>query len=219
MRPVHPAGARLAPHPAGRQGAPLVTLALLLGVAAAGTSAIAAEDAGPACARETCRYAGRPLVAALEDLRVRGLNLIFSSDLVRPELIVETEPPIAAPRQMLARLLAPFGLEARDGPAGTVLVVRSASSSSDESDGAEPDGAARDDLPLRTQPALREEVRVGTPTVAEASPVTTLKQDDIDRAPGVGNDAARSVAWLPGIASADKSAELSIRGGENDETT
>src|SRR5262245_29271278 len=214
MRPVHPAGARLAHLPAGRQGAPLVALALLLLSAPVTEGATSTEQTG-GCIQATCRYAGRPLVAALEDLRARGLNLVFSSDLVRPELIVGSEPPIAAPRQTLARLLAPFGLEARDGPAGTVLVVRSASSASEESYGAE----AAPDPPLLPTPALREEVRVGTSIGGETSPVTTLNPNDVERATVIGGDAARSIAWLPGVASADKSAAFSIRGGGGDETT
>src|SRR5437870_446876 len=113
MQSVYPAGAGRARRPAHRRGARPVTLALLLlGVPAADASSTPSYGAHPACAQETCRYAGRPLIAALEDLRARGLNLVFSSDLVRPDLIVETEPPIAAPRQVLARILAPFGLEA-----------------------------------------------------------------------------------------------------------
>src|SRR5262245_17812116 len=216
MRSVSPADAGPARRPArGCVTRPVALALLLLAVPAAGVSASPPDGAGPVCAKETCRYAGRPLVAALEDLRARGLNLVFSSDLVRPDLIVETEPPIAAPRQVLARILAPFGLEARDGAAGTVLIVRTSSVPSGASDAA--DGPAREPLPAK--PPLREEVRVGPSTDGEPAPVTTLNRDAIDRAPGVADDAARSITWLPGIAPADKSAELSIRGGESDETT
>ena len=210
MQSVYPAGAGSVRRPARRRGVRPVTLALLLLAApAVDASSIPPDGTGPACAQETCRYAGRPLIAALEDLRARGLNLVFSSDLVRPDLIVGTEPPIAAPRQVLLRILAPFGLDARDGPAGTILIVRTTSVPPGGSDAA--DGAARGPLPAR--PPLREEVRVGPSTDDGPAPVTTLNREAIDRAPVVGDDAARSIAWLPGIAPADKSAELSIRGG------
>lgn len=216
MQSVYPADTGPARRPTRARGARPVTLALLLlGAPAADTSAGPPDGAGPACPLATCRYAGRPLITALEDLRARGLNLVFSSDLVRPDLIVETEPPIAAPRQVLNRILAPFGLDARDGPAGTILIVRAMSIPSDGSDAA--DGAAREPLPAR--PPLREEVRVGPSTDGEPAPVTTLNQEAIDRLPSVADDPARSITWLPGIAPADKSAELSIRGGESDETT
>jgi TonB-dependent receptor-like protein/carboxypeptidase family protein len=74
---------------------------------------------------EAPRYAQRPLSEALEDLRSRGVHLIYSSDLVRPEMIVGSEPEAGEPRVILERLLAPFGLASADGPGGTVMVVPS----------------------------------------------------------------------------------------------
>jgi len=69
------------------------------------------------------KYAQRPLSEALEDLRSRGVHLIYSSDLVRPEMIVRSEPEAGEPRLILEHLLAPFGLASADGPGGTVLIV------------------------------------------------------------------------------------------------
>src|SRR5206468_497176 len=83
---VHLTGAGSVRRPARRRGVRPVTLALLLLAApAVDASSIPPDGTDPACAQETCRYAGRPLIAALEDLRARGLNLVFSSDLVRPD--------------------------------------------------------------------------------------------------------------------------------------
>src|SRR4030095_7080967 len=69
------------------------------------------------------KYAHRPLTEALEGLRAQGLNLIYSSDLVRPDLVVQAEPRAEELRGILEELLAPFGLATREGPGDTLLVV------------------------------------------------------------------------------------------------
>jgi outer membrane receptor protein involved in Fe transport len=82
--------------------------------------------AGPPRAEKSQRvaYAGRSLVEALEQLRVAGLPLVYSSELVRGDLIVAVEPRAARPRDVLEELLAPHGLEARAGPGGLLLVLK-----------------------------------------------------------------------------------------------
>ncbi len=90
-------------------------LAVLLAVAAA--LARAEAQAPP-------RYAGRPLAEALADLQARGLKVIYSSDLVRPEMRVEAEPTATSLRRVLDQLLHPHGLTARRGPGGSLLVVK-----------------------------------------------------------------------------------------------
>ena len=79
---------------------------------------------GVATASGQTGYAGRPLAEALRDLQARGLNVIFSSDLVQDEMIVEVEPGGGSLQQIVDRLLGPHGLKAEIGPRGTVLVVR-----------------------------------------------------------------------------------------------
>src|SRR2546422_11417393 len=120
------AGTPMKRHSTERWLGPTLSIVLLPSTAPAlwGAAPDSSSCPRPSGVRGPCGYADRPLVEALEDLRTRGLNLIFSSDLVRPDMMVETEPPVAAPRQVLGRLLSAFGLEARDGPAGTILIVR-----------------------------------------------------------------------------------------------
>ncbi len=84
-------------------------LALLAGVALA-------QDNAP-------RFLGRPLAEALADMQQRGLGVIFSSDLVQPEMRVRREPTATSLHRRLDQLLAPHGLKAQVGPRGTVLVV------------------------------------------------------------------------------------------------
>ena len=69
---------------------------------------------------------GRPLVAALSELKSEGLDIVYSSDLVRRSMRVLAEPVATTPRAILDELVIPHNLEARDGPAGTVLIVRAA---------------------------------------------------------------------------------------------
>jgi hypothetical protein len=69
-------------------------------------------------------YAGRPLGDVLRDLQRRGLNVLFSSELVKPDMKVTAEPKSTTPRQILEELLAPHGLSVRGGPRGSLLIVR-----------------------------------------------------------------------------------------------
>ncbi len=71
-------------------------------------------------------YRGRALVEVLEELRAQGLNLIYSSDVVNESVLVTVEPRAREPRALLAEILRPLELELREGPAGSLLVVRSA---------------------------------------------------------------------------------------------
>jgi hypothetical protein len=78
--------------------------------------AVAAQTAG--------RYAGRSLADVLRDLESLGLKVAFSSELVRPEMRVTSEPKSTDPRQILDEVLEPHGLRTVAGPKGTWLVVR-----------------------------------------------------------------------------------------------
>jgi Carboxypeptidase regulatory-like domain len=69
------------------------------------------------------RFAGRPLADALRELQADGLKIVFSSELVRPEMRVTSEPT-GSPRRKLDAMLRPHGLEVRSGPGGRLLVVR-----------------------------------------------------------------------------------------------
>ncbi len=158
-------------------------------------------------------YARRRLVEVIDDLRAGGLSIIYSSDLVRPDLTITVEPPAGPPRRLLDHVLAPFGLEARDGPAGTVLIVRSA--------GPGPDG---EDAGAGTPraPTLREKVEVRS-TIPEAlssqpEPRQSIAADAIQKTPQIGEDPNRIIARLPGVSAGDKSAAFRIRGSEVGDT-
>jgi outer membrane receptor for ferrienterochelin and colicin len=62
----------------------------------------------------------------LLDLRARGLKIVFTTEVVLPEMMVESEPLATEPRLILDELLEPHGLSAREGIRGTIVIVRRA---------------------------------------------------------------------------------------------
>ncbi len=70
------------------------------------------------------RAQGRRLDEALADLQGRGLKIIYSSQVVRPDMHVRAEPRVTSLRRILDEMLSPHGLIAKDGPGGTVLIVK-----------------------------------------------------------------------------------------------
>ena len=78
--------------------------------------------------QERTSYAGMRLVDALQAMQALGLRVVFSSKVVPSDLRVAAEPHAAAPRAQLDELLAPHGLAVKNGPGGTLQVVRVAPS-------------------------------------------------------------------------------------------
>jgi Ca-activated chloride channel family protein len=70
-------------------------------------------------------YAGRPLREVLAELEEGGLALVYSSDLVHPEMRVREEPTAGSIQGMLEELLRPHRLAPAIGPRGRILIVRS----------------------------------------------------------------------------------------------
>ncbi len=88
-----------------------------------GLAALVAIAIVPAAAAEPFAFRGLTLIEALQELNARGLELVFMSGVVRPEMRVETEPTATEPRSILAELLEPHGLTTKDGPEGMMVVV------------------------------------------------------------------------------------------------
>lgn len=109
-----------APKIARRRRAPLLAaLALVL-------LSVAADASQHSRQPDQALAAGTPLVDALLTLQQRGLKLIFTNQTVRPDMRVHETPRADTPRGVLAQLLTPHGLAAREGPNGTVVVVAAA---------------------------------------------------------------------------------------------
>src|SRR6185503_10272705 len=62
----------------------------------------------------------------LRQLQHQGLNVLYSSALVRPSMEVRDEPQATAPRQILDELIAPHGLAVKEAPNGALLLIRAA---------------------------------------------------------------------------------------------
>jgi hypothetical protein len=92
-----------------------VTSAVLLALAFGVPAASAAGEA---------RWAGKPLAEVLREVAASGLAVVYSSALVTPDMVVETEPEATFPLDLLREVLAPFGLALREGPGGQLVVVR-----------------------------------------------------------------------------------------------
>jgi len=68
-------------------------------------------------------YAGMALIDALQRLQQRGLKIVFSTQILRPEMRVQVEPASSEPRRVLDELLAPHGLGIVERPGGVLVVV------------------------------------------------------------------------------------------------
>jgi TonB dependent receptor-like, beta-barrel/Carboxypeptidase regulatory-like domain/TonB-dependent Receptor Plug Domain len=113
---VREGGAAAGPGAGRRCGLLALALSLLAAASTFGPAAGAADAAEG--------WAGRPLAEALQALADGGLPLVFSTSLVRPEMRVLREPRAAAPREVAAELLAPYGLALAAAAGGRLVVVR-----------------------------------------------------------------------------------------------
>lgn len=157
------------------------------------------------------RYAGRPLAEALHDLESKGLRLIYSNDVVRPDMIVRAEPRAAEPRRILDELLREHHLRATDGPQGSILIVRDRSA-------ARPGAGA----PTLGAPLIHIDQITVTPsrfTIYAAQPERRqfLSREEVRSIPHFSDDLYRALARVPGTAGQDVSARFNIRGGKEDE--
>jgi len=69
-------------------------------------------------------WTGQALRDYIESLRDAGIAIIYSSDLVRDDFTVRSEPDENAPVESLRRLLAEYGLALVPGPGGNLLIRR-----------------------------------------------------------------------------------------------
>ena len=162
---------------------------------------------------EAADYRGAPLEDVLEDLRSGGLELLYSSDLIKPWMRVDHEPRAIEPRALLAEIVAPHGITVADGPGETLMLVREASR------------APRQVTPgtLRTPaPAPIDAVVVSASHYQfgeePAFTPTVFGSAELESLPDIGEDPIRVLARLPGVAGQDFSSKVHLRGGTDDET-
>ena len=159
---------------------------------------------------------GQPLAAALEELRSRGLQLIFSSALIGAEATVDVEPGTGAPEDIARRILASHGLTldlVRPGLFAVVKGPAAPSAPAGEQTVATPASHAADQLYEVDVYASRYEIEAD----AAATSLAQLTREDIEAYPGLNQDALRVTHFLPGTAATSLSARSHVRGGREDE--
>ncbi len=168
-------------------------------------------------AAEAPRYADRPVVEVLEELRDRTLDFIYSSELLPPTLRVLAEPQSTNSLLIAREILAPHGLRLSAVRPGLYAVVTGPRSPVIE--------AAEIPAPVvdRGKPPrpLLTEIVVSTSRYsldhAGGFGAVQIGGDAIESQPVLGEDVIRGLARLPGIAQSGVSAQSSIRGGETGE--
>lgn len=157
-------------------------------------------------------FEGRPLAEALLSLQKQGLTIVFSSQLVRPEMKVFREPAAREPRRILDEILAPHGLAVEEGPGGVLIVVAGAAPPAVQG---EEEGAPAPRLVFRDE-ILVQPSRL---SLLDEEPESTfsLGREEIERLPHLGGDVFRATSLLPGVTAGDVTARFSIHGGRRDE--
>lgn len=172
--------------------------------------------------------AGERLEDALRTLQARGLRVVFTSQLVTPEMRVLEEPKARAPKDVLDQLLAPHGLVARPGPAGVLLVTKQSAALAPgpaAPGAARPPGAVpRPAAHHEGATAYQERITVVAPlglTDDAVGPERTLGATTLHEFGGqLADDPLRVVQTLPGVAASDDfSNELSVRGSAHRHAT
>jgi outer membrane cobalamin receptor len=152
-------------------------------------------------------FLGLSLEQALDELQARGLSILYSSDLVKPDMQVIREPSATTPRTILEEVVEPHGIRIMEGPSGTLLLTRATQVAG---------SAATAHAPSVTEVVVTASryawVRIPQPSL------TRLSDVELHLAPNVGDDPFRTLARLPGAAATDLSAKYYVRGGAADET-
>jgi outer membrane receptor protein involved in Fe transport len=87
-------------------------------------AAAPASPSGSASAEPAAgALAGRSVADALRTLQSRGLTIFFTSEVVRPGMMVSKEPAATDLREILDEILSPHGLRALEGFGGVLIVV------------------------------------------------------------------------------------------------
>ncbi len=162
-------------------------------------------------------WAGMRLEAALEAMQAQGLRIVFSSQLVTPDMRVLVEPRARALRAKLDEIVEPHGLRADDGPGRIVLVVRAAAPLARD----RPAEVLDEPVAPRLDPAfhtIREHVRVTATASGFAGPgsgsdLTATAAELVAGASVFADDPARVAQAWPRVGGGDEfRSDLAVRG-------
>ncbi|MBT8131290.1 MAG: STN domain-containing protein, partial [Gammaproteobacteria bacterium] len=164
-------------------------------------------------AQDSVRYSGRYLVEVLETFRSNGLSIIYSSDLVKPDMQVEIEPVQEDAEKILREILLSLGLDLhRRGQDWLIVAGKAGSATPRRTEPVTPPVISRPRLENVVVQASRYSMQNNS-----TSAYSVLDAGDIDQLVAVGREPLRIVGRLPGAASSGLSSKQNIRGGEEDE--
>ena len=150
-----------------------------------------------------------PLNEYLASLNAQGTRIIFSSDLVTDDMMIERPAADGDPGANLAALLRPFGLGIESGPSGSLLIVRTTLLP-----------------PAQNPPVVAADVPIPEIVVTsslhrlqylEPETHTYFARELAARVPTTGEEIVRLTHRLPGTASGGISSRNHVRGGEENE--
>ncbi len=155
------------------------------------------------------------LVEAIETVRTQGIEIAYSSQLVKPWMRVRTMPSESDPLAALNEVLAVYGLELTEGLENRWLIINGTSESrisseftDDEEQNTEPEPVILPPLEEVTVVAIRHSL-FNSSAVSEQF----MTGDEIRQIPHIADDAFRAFHVLPGVAASDFSAPFHLRGG------
>lgn len=160
----------------------------------------------PAFAQARAPVPGPLLTDELKAIARGGVRLIYSSQVVPPDLRTRGAPPSGTVAEKLRSLLAPLHLEARPLTGGGYVIVRTRRA------------------PARAPPAVPagadalERIVVQTSRYQEtASPGVRVGRTTLESSPETHGDALRALQAVPGTAVAGYTARTHVRGSRDDE--
>jgi hypothetical protein len=165
---------------------------------------------------------GEPLGTALQGLERPGVEIIYSSALVPPDLRVTLAPRAADAVAQAREILAPHALDLHSVAPGLYAVVRSIPPKPvtlPKNDPPPPE-RVREHVVPDPPPHESDVVVTGTREPGEGPDVATsqlLDRAQITAQPGLRDDAFRSAARVPGVTVNGLSAAPHVRGGGEDE--
>ena len=131
----------------------------------------------------------------LNALSADGLKIIYSTDLVTDYMVLGALPRDADPDVRLREALAQFGLEAKPGPAGSLLVVPGPARPAPPAATGMPPVPAEEPIPEIVVTSSRHRLQYSRAVVR-----TRLDRELATRIPTVADEAVRLTDRLPGTA-------------------
>jgi TonB dependent receptor/TonB-dependent Receptor Plug Domain len=165
-----------------------------------------------AAAAEAADYRGAQVEDVLESLRSGGVEILYSSDLVKPWMRVEQEPRATEPRALLAEILSRHGIAVADGPGNSLMLVREPPRTPRHAAPGSPHSPAP--APIEAVVVSASHYQFGD----ETSLPVVLGSAELESLPDIGEDPVRAIARLPGVAGQDFTSRYHLRGGTEEET-